>query len=66
MLTIIFRLNLVRHLLIKKMSIELQNKPLKKGKTLFLFDIDGSLCKLKLEEKDNMVKLLKTLSEKKI
>ena len=54
MLTIIFRLNLVRHLLIKKMSIELQNKPLKKGKTLFLFDIDGTLCEPKLEVKDNI------------
>ena len=47
------------------MSFGLQNKPLKKGKTLFLFDIDGTLCEPKLEVKDNMVKLLKTLSEKK-
>lgn len=47
------------------MSKELQNKPLKKGKVLFLFDIDGTLCELKLEVKESMVQLLKTLSEKK-
>ena len=47
------------------MSSELQNKPLKKGKTLFLFDIDGRLCEHRLEEKENMVELLKNLHEKK-
>ena len=47
------------------MSSELQNKPLRKGKTLFLFDIDGTLCEPKLEVKENMANLLKTLSEKK-
>ena len=47
------------------MSKELQNKPLKKGKTLFLFDIDGTLCEPKLEVKESMTQLLKTLSEKK-
>ena len=46
------------------MSVELQNKPLKKGKTLFLFDIDGTLCEPKLEVKENMVNLLKYLFEK--
>ena len=48
------------------MSNELQNKPLKKGKTLFLFDIDGTLCEPRLEVKENMVELLKNLHEKKI
>ena len=47
------------------MSKELQNKSLKKGKFLFLFDIDGTLCEVKLEVQDSMVQLLKTLSEKK-
>jgi len=47
------------------MSKELQNQPLKKGKTLFLFDIDGTLCEPKLEVKDNMVELLKSLYKKK-
>ena len=47
------------------MSKELQNQPLQKGKTLFLFDIDGTLCEPKLEVKDNMVELLKTLYKKK-
>ncbi len=47
------------------MSSELQNKPLKKGKTLFLFDIDGTLCEPRLEVKQNMVELLKNLHEKK-
>ena len=46
------------------MSVELQNKQLKKGKTLFLFDIDGTLCEPKLEVKENMVNLLKYLFEK--
>ena len=41
----------------------LQNKPLKKGKTLFLFDIDGTLCEPKLEVKENMVQQIKNLSE---
>ena len=43
----------------------LQNKPLKKGKTLFLFDIDGTLCEPKLEVKENMVQQIKNLSEMK-
>ena len=47
------------------MSKDLQNKPLKKGKTLFLFDIDGTLCEPRLEVKDNMVELLKNLCKKK-
>ena len=47
------------------MEKQLQNKPLKKGKTLFLFDIDGTLCEPKLEVKDNMVQQLKILSEMK-
>ena len=47
------------------MSTELQNKPLKKGKTLFLFDIDGTLCEPRLEVKENMAQLLKSLCEKK-
>ena len=47
------------------MSTKLQNKPLKKGKTLFLFDIDGTLCKPRLEVKENMTQLLKSLSERK-
>jgi len=44
---------------------QLQNKPLKKGKTLFLFDIDGTLCEPKLEVKDNMCQQLKNLHEMK-
>ena len=47
------------------MEKQLQNKPLKKGKTLFLFDIDGTLCEPKLEVKENMVHQLKNLSEMK-
>ena len=47
------------------MEKQLQNKPLKKGKTLFLFDIDGTLCEPKLEVKENMVQQLKNLSEMK-
>ena len=50
------------------MSTELQNKPLKKGKTLFslfLFDIYGTLCEPRLEVKENMAQLLKSLCEKK-
>ena len=45
------------------MEKQLQNKPLKKGKTLFLFDIDGTLCEPKLEVPENMAQQLKTLSE---
>ena len=45
------------------MEKQLQNKPLKKGKTLFLFDIDGTLCEPKLEVPENMVQQLKILSE---
>ena len=47
------------------MEKQLQNKPLKKGKTLFLFDIDGTLCEPKLGIKEDMVQKLKDLSEKK-
>ena len=47
------------------MEKQLQNKPLKKGKTLFLFDIDGTLCEPKLEVKDNMVQQIKILSKMK-
>ena len=48
------------------MSSDLRDQPLKKGKTLFLFDIDGTLCEPRLEVKDNMVELLKNLRDKKI
>ena len=48
------------------MSKELQNKPLKKGKFLFLFDIDGTLCEVKLEVKEPMVQLLKNYQKKRI
>ena len=44
---------------------QLQNKPLKKGKTLFLFDIDGTLVEPRLEIKENMVEQLKILHSKK-
>ena len=47
------------------MKTELQNNPLKKGKTLFLFDIDGTLCQPRFEIEDNMFQLLKKLSKKK-
>ena len=47
------------------MEKPLQNKPLKKGKTLFLFDIDGTLCEPKLEVEENMTQKLKILSEMK-
>jgi phosphomannomutase len=47
------------------MSSDLRDQPLKKGKTLFLFDIDGTLCEPRLEVKDNMVELLKNLRDKK-
>jgi phosphomannomutase len=47
------------------MTSELRNQPLKKGKTLFLFDIDGTLCEAKMEVKENMTELLKKLTEKK-
>ena len=47
------------------MEKPLQNKPLKKGKTLLLFDIDGTLVEPKLEIKENMVQELKKLSEMK-
>ena len=47
------------------MEKQLQNKPLKKGKTLFLFDIDGTLCEPKLEVPENMAQQLKSLSEMK-
>ncbi len=43
------------------MEKPLQNKPLKKGKTLFLFDIDGTLVEPKLEIKPNMIEELKLL-----
>jgi phosphomannomutase len=46
------------------MSQNLQNKPLKKGKTLFLFDIDGTLCEPKMEVGEAMTQLLKSLSKK--
>lgn len=46
------------------MYASLQNNPLKKGKTLFLFDIDGTLCESRLEVKPNMVQLLKKLYQK--
>ena len=39
-------------------------KPLKKWKTLVLFDIDGTLCESRLEVKPNMVQFLKDLSKK--
>ena len=47
------------------MSSDLRDQPLKKGKTLFLFDIDGTLCEPRLEVKDNMVELLKNLHDRK-
>ena len=47
------------------MDSKLRNEPLKKGKTLFLFDIDGTLCEPRLEVKENMVQLIKNFSEKK-
>lgn len=39
-------------------------KPLKKGKTIFLFDIDGTLTPARLTIKENMVECLKNLKQK--
>ena len=42
---------------------KLTNKPLKKGKTMLLFDIDGTLTKPLHEIDDNMVNLLTEINK---
>ncbi|MCQ2819607.1 MAG: HAD-IIB family hydrolase [archaeon] len=43
--------------------MSLTNKPLKKGKTILLFDVDGTLTPARLSVESDMVELLKSVKE---